>query len=55
MYQRRHNSMKSKHFRLRSALSGAIAKRLAHAKKSVSLLGSFFNQFITDIYVTVNV
>ena len=30
-------------------LSGAIAKKLPHAKNQLSVPGSFFNQFITDI------
>ena len=42
--------MMSRHFRLRSELSGAIAKRLPHAKNQLSVPGSFFNQFVTDIY-----
>ena len=40
----------SRHFRLRSELSGAIAEILPHAKNQLSVPGSFFNQFITDIY-----
>ena len=47
----RHNSMMSRHFRLRSELSGAIAKRLPHAKNQRSVASSFFNQFVTDIYI----
>ena len=39
--------MMSRHFRLSSELSGAIAKRLLHAKNQLSVLGSFFNQFVT--------
>ena len=31
-------------FGLRSELSGAIAKRLLHAKNQLSVHGSFFNQ-----------
>ena len=42
--------MMSRHFRLSSELSGAIAKRLSHAKNQLSTPGSFFNQFVTDIY-----
>ena len=46
--------MMNRHFRLIdifvSELSGAIAKRLPHAKNQLSAPGSFFNQFITDIY-----
>ena len=41
--------MMSRHFRLNSELSGAIAKRLPHAKNQLSPPGSFFNQFVTDI------
>ena len=36
----RHNSM-SRHFRLSSELSGAISKRLQHAKNQLSVPGSF--------------
>ena len=43
--------MMSRHFRLRSELSGAIAKRLSHAKNQLSPPDSFFNQFVTDIYI----
>ena len=44
--------MMSRHFRLSSAeLSGAIAKRLPHAKNQLSAPGSFFNQFVTEIYI----
>ena len=42
--------MMSRHFRLRSELSGAIAKKLPHAKNQPSVPSSFFNQFVTDIY-----
>ena len=41
----------SSHFRLRSELSGIIAKRLPHAKNQLSVPCSFFNQFIKDIYI----
>ena len=41
--------MMSRHFRLSSELSGAIAKRLPHAKNQLSVPCSFFNQFVTDI------
>ena len=41
--------MISRHFGLRSELSGSIAKRLPHAK-ILPVSGSFFNQFVTDIY-----
>ena len=43
--------MMSRHFRLSSELSGAIAKRLPHAKNQRSGPGSFFNQFVTDIHI----
>ena len=42
--------MMSQHFHLSSELNGAIAKRLPHAKNQLSVLGSFFNQFVTEIY-----
>ena len=45
--------MMSRHFRLSSELTGAIAKRLPHAKNQLSTLGSFFNQFVTDIYIYI--
>ena len=45
--------MMSRHFALSPELSGAIAKRLPHAKNQLSVLGSFFNQFVTDIYVYI--
>ena len=31
----------------------AIAKRLPHAKNQPSAPGSFFNQFVTDIYIYI--
>ena len=43
--------MMSRHFRLSSELTGAIAKKLPHAKNQLSTPGSFFNQFVTDIYI----
>ena len=43
--------MMSQHFCLNSELSGAIAKRLPHAKNQLSVTGSFFNQFVTNIYI----
>ena len=43
--------MMSRHFALSSELTGAIAKRLPHAKIQLSVTGSFFNQFVTDIYI----
>ena len=44
----------SRHFRLSSELTGAIAKRLPHAKNQLSVPGSFFNQFVTDIYIYIH-
>ena len=41
----------SRHFRLRSELSKAIAQRLPHAQNQLSVPGSFFNQFVTEIYI----
>ena len=46
--------MMSRHFALSSELSRAIAKRLPHAKNQVFVPGSFFNQFVTDIYKHIN-
>ena len=43
--------MMSRHFRLKSELSRAIAKRLPHANYQLSVPGSFFNQFVTEIYI----
>ena len=43
--------MMSRHFDLRSELSGAIAKRPPHAENQLSAPGSFFNQFVTEINV----
>ena len=45
--------MMSRHFRLSSELTGAIAKKLPHAKNQPSAPGSFFNQFVTDIYIYI--
>ena len=45
--------MMSRHFRLSSELAGARAKRLPHAKNQLSGPDSFFNQFVTDIYIYV--
>ena len=39
--------MMSRHFGLSSELTGAIAKKLPHAKNQVSGPDSFFNQFVT--------
>ena len=38
--------MMSRHFALSSELTGAIAKRLPHAKNQLSGPGSFSNQFV---------
>ena len=43
--------MMSRHFSLSSELTGAIAERLPHAKNQLSGPDSFFNQFVTDIYI----
>ena len=43
--------MMSRHFRLSSELTGAIAKRPSHAKNQLSMAGNLFNQFVTDIYI----
>ena len=45
--------MMSRHFRLNSEPSGAIAKILPHAKNQLPQPGSFFNQFVTDIYIHI--
>ena len=45
--------MMSRHFALNSEHIGAIAKRLPHAKNHPSAPGSFFNQFVTDIYIYI--
>ena len=45
--------MMSRHFRLSSELSRAIAKRPPHAKNQLFGPGSFFNQFVTDIYTYI--
>ena len=47
--------MMSRHFRLSSELTGAIAKKLPHAKNQLSAPDSFFNQFVTDIYIYTNI
>ena len=44
----------SQNFRLRSELTGAIAKRLPHAKNQLSVPGSSFNQFVAYIYTNIN-
>ena len=41
--------MMSRHFALSSEPTGAIAKRIPHAKNQLFESGSFFNQFVTDI------
>ena len=43
--------MMNRHFNLSSELSGAISKRPTHAKNQLSMTGSFFNQFVTYIYI----
>ena len=43
--------MMSRHFALSSEVSGAIAKRLPHAKNQLSVTGSFFNKFVTEVYI----
>ena len=45
--------MMSRHFRLNSELTGAIAKRLPQAKNQPSAPGSFFNHFVTYIYIYI--
>ena len=45
--------MMTRHFRLSSELTGAIAKRLPHAKNQLSGPDSFFNQFVTYIYIYI--
>ena len=47
--------MMSRHFALNSELTGAIAKRLPHAKNQPYAPGSFFNQFVTDIYIYIHI
>ena len=46
--------MMSPHFRLSSELTGAIAKEHSHAKNQLSGPESFFNQFVTDIYINIS-
>ena len=45
--------MMSRHFDLSSELTGAIAKKLPHAKNQLSGPDSFFNQFVTYIYIYI--
>ena len=45
--------MMSRHFALSSEITGAIAKKLPHAKIQLPVPGSFFNQFVTDIYIYI--
>ena len=45
--------MMSRHFALNSELTGAIAKKLPHAKNQPSAPGNFFNQFVTYIYIYI--
>ena len=47
--------MLSRHFRLSSKLTRAIAKRLPHAKNQLSAPSRFFNQFVADIYILIYV
>ena len=47
--------MMSRHFGLSSELTGAIAKRLTYAKNQLSGPDSFFNQFVTDIYIVYTI
>ena len=47
--------MMSRHFALNSELPGAIAKILPLAKNQLSAPGSFFNQFVTDIYIYIHI
>ena len=44
--------MVSRHFRRSSELTGAIAKKLPHAKNQLPAPGSFFNQFV-KIYIYI--
>ena len=48
-----YKSMMSRQFALSSELGGAIAKRIRHAKNQLSAPGSFFNQFVTEIYIYI--
>ena len=43
--------MMSRHFALNSELTGAIAKRLPHAKNQPS--APFLHQFVTDIDIDI--
>ena len=45
--------MMSRHFHVCSEPSGAITERLPHAKNQLSMPGSFFNRFVTDIYIYI--
>ena len=45
--------MMSRHFALSPELTGAIAKRLPHAKNQLYGPDSFFNQFVKDIYIYI--
>ena len=45
--------MMSRDFALSPEFSGAIAKRLSHAKNQLSVPGSFFNQFVTELYTYI--
>ena len=43
--------MMSRHFAMSLGLTGAIAKRLPHAKNQHSVPGSFSNQFVTYTHI----
>ena len=45
--------MMSQHFGLSSEFTGAIAKRLPHAKNQLSAPDIFFNQFVTEVYIYI--
>ena len=45
--------MTSRQFRLSIELTGAIGKRLPHAKSQLSAPGSFFNQFVKIYILTI--
>ena len=45
----------SRHFALSSEHTGAIAKIFPHAKNQFSGPDSFFNHFVTDIYIYTHI
>ena len=47
--------MMSRHFAMSSELTGAIAKTLQPAQNQLFVPGSFFNQFVIDIYIYISV